>query len=210
MSDVRSSSPLSEPDTPSQGRIVPAIDSRRNTVIVAEGAILGKVYTVWSKAQDMISDAGYIGPSEESLKLAWQTGIYKTPAQFKHNVVRDHFVQQRNMWLGFAKETREAFVLNLRQTITRRLENQHSIWQESQMSVDLESGFLDSDPASPEDRCCQTEELEPENTRSPDLSNSLSLSLKDFETGKASPGRRGNIQQDAEGRQKEEGIEEGN
>ena len=85
----RNASPLSEPGTP----IGSPIDSRRNTVTGAEGAILGKamslmlgytlfddplpnavaltsrVYTVWSKAQDAISDAGYTDPSEESLKL---------------------------------------------------------------------------------------------------------------------------------------------
>ncbi|PUU75683.1 hypothetical protein B9Z19DRAFT_1130862 [Tuber borchii] len=63
-----------------------------------------------------------------------------------------------------------------------------------QMSADLESEFLDSDPASLEDRYRQTEELGPENTRSPDLSSPLSLSLEDFEAREASPGARGNIQ----------------
>ncbi|PUU79715.1 hypothetical protein B9Z19DRAFT_1124812 [Tuber borchii] len=365
-SGVSNSSPRSEPGIPSYGRIGPAIDSQRNTVIWAEGAILGKakalmlrytrfdnplpnavaltsqVYTVWSKVQDTISDAGYIDPSEENLNLlrgkytavrgqflfhirtnikglyslpkdptamvprieyllegdrfmcssngyenltfrflapqianaiygkyfdgvkmqgmldqgflkringniicltcamlchvlrAWQTGIFKTPAQFKHDVVRDLFVRQRNTWLGFAKETQKAFVLNLHWTMTRRLENQHSIRPErregftedndavyaelqhqlavrslpvgwgqdsldplqetdtsldfSQMSVDLESGFLDSDPAGPEDGCRQTEELGLEEARSPDPSSPLSLSLEYFEAGEVSPG----------------------
>ncbi|PUU78002.1 hypothetical protein B9Z19DRAFT_1127417 [Tuber borchii] len=140
---------------------------------------------------------------------AWQTRIFKTPAQFKHDVVRDCFVRQRNTWLLFAKETREAFVLNLRRTITRRLDNQHSIRQERRegfrttmtpitqncsvtrslpMSVDLESGFLDSDPASPEDGGRQTEELGLENARSPDPSSPRLLSLEDFEAGEVSPG----------------------
>ena len=85
----RNASSLSEPGTP----IGFPIDSRRNTVTGEEGAILGKatvlilrytffdyplanavaltsgVYTVWSKAQDEISDAGYPDPSVESLKL---------------------------------------------------------------------------------------------------------------------------------------------
>ena len=34
------------------------------------------------------------------------------------------------MWLGFAKEKPEAFVLNLHQTISQRLENEYSIRQE--------------------------------------------------------------------------------
>ena len=82
-------SPISELGT----HIKSPLDSRRNTMIEAEGAILGKamapmlrytffddsvwnsvaltsgVYTVWSKTQDAISDTGYIDPSEESLKL---------------------------------------------------------------------------------------------------------------------------------------------
>ncbi|PUU76847.1 hypothetical protein B9Z19DRAFT_1129070 [Tuber borchii] len=69
----------------------------------------------------------------------------------------------------------------------------------SQMSVDLESGFLDLDPAGAEDRCRQTEELGLENFRSPDPSSPLLLSLEDFECGQASPGGGGNIHQDAEG-----------
>ena len=39
-------------------------------------------------------------------------------------------MRQKNTGLGFAKETREAFVLNLRQTIPRWLKNRHSIRQE--------------------------------------------------------------------------------
>ena len=85
----RNASPLSEQGTP----IWSLIDSRRNTVTGAEDSILGKamalmlryrlfddphpnavaltsrVYMVWSKAQDAISDAGYTDPSEDSLKL---------------------------------------------------------------------------------------------------------------------------------------------
>ena len=172
-------------------------------------------------------------------------------------------MRQKNTWLGFAKETREAFVLNLHQTISRRLENQHSIWQErregfiddndavyaelqrqlageshgqpamqrrtpidalvqslpvgwgqdsrglsqetdmsldfSQTSVALESSFLDSDRASPEDGCHQAAELGPERAGSPDPSNRLSLSLEDFQAGEARTGGGEDIQQDAEG-----------
>ena len=75
----------------------------------------------------------------------------------------------------------------------------------SQTSVDLESSFLDSDPASPEDGCHQAEELGPERARSPDLSNRLSLSVEDFQAREARPGGGEDIQQDAEGRQ-EEGV----
>ncbi|PUU72528.1 hypothetical protein B9Z19DRAFT_1137365 [Tuber borchii] len=156
------------------------------------------------------------------------------------------------MWLGFAKKTREVFVLNLYRTITRSLETQHSIWQERRegfmddndaiypelqyqldsdshgeparrrqtpidalvrsllMLVNLKSGFLDADPAGLEDRCRQTEKLGPENVRSPHSFSSLSLSLEDFEAGKASLGGGGNIQQDAEGGQEVVGIKGGN
>ncbi|PUU72124.1 hypothetical protein B9Z19DRAFT_1139427 [Tuber borchii] len=76
----------------------------------------------------------------------------------------------------------------------------------SQMSVDLESEFLDSDPAGLEDGCRQTEELRLENARTPDLFSPLLLSLEDFEAEEASPGEGGNIKQDAEGGQEEVGI----
>ena len=184
-------------------------------------------------------------------------------------MIYDLFVWQKNTWLGFALETREALVMYLRQTISRQLENQQSIQQEqreefigdndavyaelqrqlageshgqpamqrrtpidalvlslpvgwgqdtwgpsqetdmsldfSQTSIDLESSFLDSDPASPEDGCYQAEELGSERAGSPDPSNYLSLSLKDFQGGEARPGGDEDIQQDAEGRQ-EEGV----
>ena len=50
-------------------------------------------------------------------------------------------MRQKNTWLGFAKETRAAFVLNLRQTISRLLENQHNIRQERR------EGFIDDNDA---------------------------------------------------------------
>ena len=67
-----------------------------------------------------------------------------------------------------------------------------------QTSVDLESRVLDSDPASPEDRCRQAEETAPESVRSPDPSSRLSLSFEDFQPRETTPVDGGNIQQDAE------------
>ena len=57
-----------------------------------------------------------------------------------------------------------------------------------QISVDLESIFLDSDRACPEDRCHQAEKLGLERGGSPDPANSLLLSLNDFQAGEARPG----------------------
>ena len=79
----------------------------------------------------------------------------------------------------------------------------------SQTLVDLESRFLDSDPASAEDGCHQAEELGPERAGSPDPSTRLSLSLEDFQAGEARPGGGEDIPQDAQGGQ-EQGISGGN
>ena len=38
--------------------------------------------------------------------------------------------RQKNTWRGFEKAAQDLFVLNLRQTITQRLEKQHSVRQE--------------------------------------------------------------------------------
>jgi len=91
-SGVRSSSPVGELGIPPPGWPRLATDSRRNTVTGARGTILeqvialmllytlfdnplpnpvaltSKIYTVWGMAQETISDAGNIDPSEESVK----------------------------------------------------------------------------------------------------------------------------------------------
>ena len=84
---------------------------------------------------------------------ALQTGIYKKPPDFKHDVVggkvsesssvlsrtkiangsrktQDLFARQKNTWRGFEKAMQDLFILNLRQTIIQRLEKQHSVRQE--------------------------------------------------------------------------------
>ena len=90
-SGVSCSSPVGDPDTPRHG-IWPAIESRRNMVRGPERAILvrsmtqmlrctlfddplpnavtltSKVYILWGKALDEISDAGNIELSQESVK----------------------------------------------------------------------------------------------------------------------------------------------
>ena len=43
---------------------------------------------------------------------------------------QDLFARQKNTWRGFEKATQDLFILNLRQTITQRLEKQHSVRQE--------------------------------------------------------------------------------
>ena len=43
---------------------------------------------------------------------------------------QDLFARQKNTWRGFEKAMQNLFILNLRQTITKRLEKQHSVRQE--------------------------------------------------------------------------------
>ena len=54
---------------------------------------------------------------------------------------QDLFARQKNTWRGFEKATQDLFVLNLRQTITQRLEKQHSVRQERR------EGFTDDNDA---------------------------------------------------------------
>ena len=84
---------------------------------------------------------------------ALQTGIYKKPLDFRHHVVgakvsdswsilswtkianrsrktQDLFARQKNKWRWFEKARQDLFILNLRQTITKRLEKQHSVRQD--------------------------------------------------------------------------------
>ena len=42
---------------------------------------------------------------------------------------QDIFARQKNTWRGFEKATQDLFILNLRQTITRRLKKHHSVQQ---------------------------------------------------------------------------------
>ena len=95
---------------------------------------------------------------------ALQTGIYKKPADFKRDVVggkgvdswcvlsrtkmanrsrktQDLFARQKNTWRGFEKATQDLFILNIGQTITQRLEKQHSVRQERR------EGFTDDNDA---------------------------------------------------------------
>ena len=95
---------------------------------------------------------------------ALQSGIYKKPPDFKHDVVggkifefwsilsrtkianglrktQDDFVRQKNTWQRFEKATQNLFILNLRQMITQRHEKQHSIRQERR------EGFTDDNDA---------------------------------------------------------------
>ena len=43
--------------------------------------------------------------------------------------MQDLFARHKNTWRGFEKATQDLFILNLRQTITQRLEIQHSVRQ---------------------------------------------------------------------------------
>ena len=84
---------------------------------------------------------------------ALQTGIHKKPLDFRHDVVggkvseswsvlsrtkiangsrkmQDLFARQKHTWWGFEKATQDLFILNLRPTITQRLEKQHSVRHE--------------------------------------------------------------------------------
>ena len=54
---------------------------------------------------------------------------------------QDVFARQKNTWRGFEKATQDLFILNLRQTITQRLEKQHSLQQERR------EGFTDDNDA---------------------------------------------------------------
>jgi hypothetical protein len=54
---------------------------------------------------------------------------------------QDLFARQKNTWRGFEKATQDLFILNLRQTITQRLEKQHSVRQERR------EGFTDDNDA---------------------------------------------------------------
>ena len=86
-----------------------------------------------------------------------QTGIYKKPPDIKHHVVggkvskswsilsstkianrlrktQDLFAGQKYIWRGFEKATQDLFILNFHQTITQRIEKQHSIQQERRES----------------------------------------------------------------------------
>ena len=54
---------------------------------------------------------------------------------------QDHFARQKNTWRGFEKATQDLFILNLRQTISHRLENQHSVQKERRQ------GFTDDNDA---------------------------------------------------------------
>ena len=54
---------------------------------------------------------------------------------------QDLFARQKNTWWGFEKATQDLFILNLRQTITQRLEKQHSVRQERR------EGFTDDNEA---------------------------------------------------------------
>ena len=54
---------------------------------------------------------------------------------------QDLFARQKNTWRGFEKATQDLFILNLCQTITQRLEKQHSVWQERR------EGFTDDNDA---------------------------------------------------------------
>ena len=55
--------------------------------------------------------------------------------------MQDLFARQKNTWQGFEKATQDLFILNLRQTITQRLEKQHSVRQERR------EGFTDDNEA---------------------------------------------------------------
>ena len=86
-------------------------------------------------------------------RRALQTWIYKKPTDFKHDVVggkvseswsvlsgtkiangsrktQDLYARQKNRLRVFEKATQDLFILNLRQTMTPRLEKQHSVRQE--------------------------------------------------------------------------------
>ena len=54
---------------------------------------------------------------------------------------QDLFARQKNTWRRFKKATQDLFILNLRQTITQRLEKQHSVRQE------IREGFTDNKDA---------------------------------------------------------------
>ena len=47
---------------------------------------------------------------------------------------QDLFATQENTWRAFEKVTQDLFILNLRQTITQKLEKQHSVRQERRES----------------------------------------------------------------------------
>ena len=54
---------------------------------------------------------------------------------------QDLFARQKNTGRGFEKATQDLFILNLHQTITQRLEKQHSVRQERR------EGFTDDNDA---------------------------------------------------------------
>ena len=62
---------------------------------------------------------------------------------------QDLFARQKNTWRGFEKATQDLFILNLRQTITQRLEKQHSLQQERG------EGFTDDNDAVYAELQCQ-------------------------------------------------------
>ena len=59
------------------------------------------------------------------------------------------FARQKNTWWEFEKATQDLFTLNLRQTITQRLEKQHSVRQERR------KGFTDDNVAVYMELHCQ-------------------------------------------------------
>ena len=54
---------------------------------------------------------------------------------------QDLFARQKNTWREFEKATQDLFILNIRQTITQRLQEQHSVRQERR------EGFTDDNDA---------------------------------------------------------------
>ena len=95
---------------------------------------------------------------------ALQTRIYKKPSDFKNDVVggkvseswsvlsrtkitngsqkaQDLVARQKNTWWGFEKTTQDLFILNLRQTVTQRLEKHHSV------RLERREGFTDDNNA---------------------------------------------------------------
>ena len=54
---------------------------------------------------------------------------------------QDLFARQKNTWRWFEKATQDLFILNLRQTITLRLEKQHSV------RLERREGFMDDNDA---------------------------------------------------------------